>query len=192
MSVVSELERIAAAKSALAVAIEGKGVEVPAGSTLDVYAALVESISTGFGAMLGGEGIGGTTPDATAASSAVVVAELDGADSEICSASVELPFGCWSVVVRAKASATGEGTLMRASAYHAGDLLASVDVPHGLFDEAGRWESVAFGVDFHGDASDGRTLRVELTSPDGGAAGVDVSVDYIWVLPAATALGSVG
>lgn len=47
MSVQSEITRLANAKTALATAIEGKGVTVPEGTKLDGMAALVEAISAG-------------------------------------------------------------------------------------------------------------------------------------------------
>jgi hypothetical protein len=47
MSIASELSRLQQAKSDLATSIENKGVTVPAATTLDGYAALVDSIPTG-------------------------------------------------------------------------------------------------------------------------------------------------
>lgn len=49
MSISSEISRIQSAKSALAISIAAKGVTVPAATTLDGYAALVDSIQTGGG-----------------------------------------------------------------------------------------------------------------------------------------------
>lgn len=49
MSIQSEITRLANAKTALATAIEGKGVTVPEGTKLDGLAALVESIEAGGG-----------------------------------------------------------------------------------------------------------------------------------------------
>ena len=49
MSVQSEITRLANAKTALATAIQGKGVAVPEGTKLDGLAALVESIEAGGG-----------------------------------------------------------------------------------------------------------------------------------------------
>ena len=49
MSIASEIERLQNAKSALKTAIEGKGVSVPASTTLDGYSALVDSIQAGGG-----------------------------------------------------------------------------------------------------------------------------------------------
>lgn len=49
MSVQSEITRIESAKTAIATAIEGKGVTVPDGTKLDGLAALVESIEAGGG-----------------------------------------------------------------------------------------------------------------------------------------------
>ena len=54
MSVQSEITRIESAKTAIATAIEGKGVAVPEGTKLDGLAALVEAISAGGGAMYTG------------------------------------------------------------------------------------------------------------------------------------------
>ena len=50
MSVQSEITRIESAKTAIATAIEGKGVTVPDGTKLDGMAPLIESIETGGGA----------------------------------------------------------------------------------------------------------------------------------------------
>lgn len=47
MSITTELTRLTNAKSAIKAAIEGKGVTVPDGTTLDGMAALVEAISAG-------------------------------------------------------------------------------------------------------------------------------------------------
>lgn len=47
MSVQSEITRIESAKTAIATAIEGKGVTVPDGTLLDGMAALIESIEAG-------------------------------------------------------------------------------------------------------------------------------------------------
>ena len=47
MSVQTEITRIESAKTAIATAIEGKGVTVPEGTKLDALAALVESIEAG-------------------------------------------------------------------------------------------------------------------------------------------------
>ena len=52
MSVQSEITRIESAKTAIATAIEGKGVTVPEGTKLDGMAALVESIEAGGGVEL--------------------------------------------------------------------------------------------------------------------------------------------
>ena len=49
MSVQTEITRIESAKTAIATAIEGKGVTVPTGTKLDGMAALVEAISAGGG-----------------------------------------------------------------------------------------------------------------------------------------------
>ena len=49
MSVQTEITRIESAKTAIATAIEGKGVAVPEGTKLDGLAALVESIEAGGG-----------------------------------------------------------------------------------------------------------------------------------------------
>ena len=49
MSVQTEITRIESAKTAIATAIEGKGVTVPEGTKLDGLAALVEAISAGGG-----------------------------------------------------------------------------------------------------------------------------------------------
>ena len=51
MSVQTEITRIESAKTAIATAIEGKGVTVPDGTKLDGLAALVESIEAGGGDM---------------------------------------------------------------------------------------------------------------------------------------------
>lgn len=53
MSVQSEITRIESAKTAIATAIEGKGVTVPEGTKLDGLAALVESIEVGSGGVSG-------------------------------------------------------------------------------------------------------------------------------------------
>lgn len=50
MSVLSEIERLEGAKSALATSIEGKGVAVPEGTKIDGMAALVDQIQGGGGA----------------------------------------------------------------------------------------------------------------------------------------------
>lgn len=52
MSVQSEITRLANAKTALATAIEGKGVTVPEGTKLDGMAALIERIEAGGGVEL--------------------------------------------------------------------------------------------------------------------------------------------
>lgn len=52
MSVLSEIERLEGAKSALAASIEGKGIAVPEGTKIDGMAALVDQISTGGGTNL--------------------------------------------------------------------------------------------------------------------------------------------
>ena len=49
MSIQTEITRIESAKTAIATAIEGKGVTVPTGTKLDGLAALVESIEAGGG-----------------------------------------------------------------------------------------------------------------------------------------------
>lgn len=49
MSVQSEITRIESAKTAIATAIEGKGVTVPEGTLLDGMATLIESIEAGGG-----------------------------------------------------------------------------------------------------------------------------------------------
>ena len=51
MSVQSDITRIESAKTAIATAIEGKGVAVPEGTKLDGLAALVESIEAGGGSV---------------------------------------------------------------------------------------------------------------------------------------------
>ena len=48
MSIQSEIDRIVGGKTAIATAIEGKGVTVPEGTKLDGLAALVEAISAGL------------------------------------------------------------------------------------------------------------------------------------------------
>lgn len=65
MSVQSEITRIESAKTAIATAIEGKGVTVPEGTKLDGLAALVESIEAGGGGGIPGYNIisGTYTPE---------------------------------------------------------------------------------------------------------------------------------
>ena len=50
MSIQTEITRIESAKTAIATAIEGKGVTVPDGTLLDGMAVLIDSIETGGGA----------------------------------------------------------------------------------------------------------------------------------------------
>ena len=50
MSIQSEIARIESAKTAIATAIEGKGVTVPDGTLVDGMAPLIESIETGINA----------------------------------------------------------------------------------------------------------------------------------------------
>lgn len=50
MSIQSEITRIESAKTAIATAIEGKGVTVPDGTLVDGMAPLIESIETGINA----------------------------------------------------------------------------------------------------------------------------------------------
>lgn len=64
MSVQSEITRLANAKTALATAIEGKGVTVPEGTKLDGMAALIESIEASGGAMYTGSITPSKTVDA--------------------------------------------------------------------------------------------------------------------------------
>ena len=59
MSVQTEITRIESAKTAIATAIEGKGVAVPEGTKLDGLAALVESIEAGGGTISGKKFISG-------------------------------------------------------------------------------------------------------------------------------------
>ena len=61
MSVQTEITRIESAKTAIATAIEGKGVTVPDGTLLDGMAALIESIEAGGG----GGACGSFTPEST-------------------------------------------------------------------------------------------------------------------------------
>ena len=60
MSVQQQIDRIEAAKEAIATAIAGKGVTVPDGTLIDGMAALIESIEAGGG---GGSGDGVTLLD---------------------------------------------------------------------------------------------------------------------------------
>ena len=60
MSVQSEIDRIAGAKSDISTAITNKGVTVPSGTKLDGMAALIDSISSGGG---GGSSGGGYLKD---------------------------------------------------------------------------------------------------------------------------------
>lgn len=53
MSIQSEITRIESAKTAIATAIEGKGVTVPDGTLLDGMASLIESIEAGGGISYG-------------------------------------------------------------------------------------------------------------------------------------------
>lgn len=59
MSIQTEITRIESAKTAIATAIEGKGVTVPDGTKLDGMAALIEAISAGGGDKIA---IGSFTP----------------------------------------------------------------------------------------------------------------------------------
>ena len=53
MSIQTEITRIESAKTAIATAIEGKGVTVPEGTLLDGMASLIESIEAGINATVG-------------------------------------------------------------------------------------------------------------------------------------------
>ena len=59
MSIQTEITRIESAKTAIATAIEGKGVTVPEGTKLDGLAALVESSEAGGGTIAGKKFISG-------------------------------------------------------------------------------------------------------------------------------------
>lgn len=59
MSVQSEIDRIAGAKSDISTAITNKGVTVPSGTKLDGMAALIDSIESGGGGSGGGSSQGG-------------------------------------------------------------------------------------------------------------------------------------
>ena len=72
MSVQTEITRIESAKTAIATAIEGKGVTVPTGTKLDSLAPLIESIEAGGGAMY----TGSITPSETMEASYLVIHNL--------------------------------------------------------------------------------------------------------------------
>lgn len=86
MSVQSEITRLANTKTAIATAIEGKGVAVPEGTKLDGMAPLIESIEAGGGGIPGYNIISGTyTPEADITSSFTVyrIESLSESSSEI-------------------------------------------------------------------------------------------------------------
>ena len=72
MSVQTEITRIESAKTAIATAIEGKGVTVPNGTLIDGMASLIESIEAGGGAMY----TGSITPSETREAEYTVIHNL--------------------------------------------------------------------------------------------------------------------
>lgn len=192
--VYDKLNTISHTKQAIHDAIEDKGVEVPDGASFYEYASLISAIETGggFGFIAGGEDIGGSTVDNTA-EYPVVTATLNGSATEMCTTSVDVPFGCYSVIVRIKVSKTGtSGNVATMKASYNGSTLTTVDIPHSLFTEANKWECVAFGVDFFGVNQENKELVVTVSTSSSASSGTVVSVDYIRIIPSGTALGGVG
>ena len=77
MSIQSEITRIESAKTAIATAIEGKGVTVPNGTLLDGMAALVESIEAGGGGGTGNIATGSFTSKTNYNSVAISIMTID-------------------------------------------------------------------------------------------------------------------
>lgn len=73
MSIQTEITRIESAKTAIATAIEGKGVTVPTGTKLDGLAALVESIEAGGGTIGGKKFISGEITFSETPTSAITI-----------------------------------------------------------------------------------------------------------------------
>ncbi|MEG0498407.1 MAG: hypothetical protein RR522_00810 [Alistipes sp.] len=111
---------------------------------------------------------------------------------DICTISVSLPFGAYGVIVRLKVSdITSTTPALEIKASCGNTVLKTVSVAPSMLSAANQWECMSVGVDFCGSASQGKTMTVSLSSPAGSVSGITLGIDYIRVVPAGTALGSV-
>lgn len=129
------------------------------------------------------------TDDATSSSGKVVQVPPGTADSTIASVDFPaLPFGLYSVVVRAKSSVVGGANEVFSIVTLAGSTqVSSHPVLESNFTAADTWTSLGVGVDFHGNTGD--AMRVEIRRGTYAGTGT-VAVDYVQVSPSPVALNA--
>lgn len=109
----------------------------------------------------------------------------------------QIPLGSYSILARMRiggASVSDTIASIKVEAVAPDNTitaLANIPIQSGYFSKLNNWESISFGVDFNGKKNS--TMKITYV-PTGSilSTALTVDLDYIAVVPAGTALGSIG
>lgn len=105
-----------------------------------------------------------------------------------------LPLGTYSVMLRAKVSGnTGSEAAVNIKIKAAGDgsLLKEIIIKPSMFSAADKFQTLGFVVDFDTVKDDGMQIEASMPAHSSTDNAVTVTVDYVLVAPAYTAVSSV-
>lgn len=143
-----------------------------------------------------GEG-GSLITDTTSQSGEVITGSTSGLnDINVFSTDLEdVELGACSLIMRAwfsDVSSTADALSIEVQAVDSegnATLLNTFKISPNMFTANETWECIGMGVNFNGTTES--VMRIICTSL-GSSSGIDYKIDYVKVLPAVTALGSIG
>lgn len=139
---------------------------------------------------------GSLVEDTTSQSGEVISGSTSGSAVKVFSTDLEdVELGACSLVMRAQFSnvnSTADALIITVKAVNsvgAETLLNTFNISPNMFSTNNVWECIGMGVNFNGDTES--IMRVECVSAT-TSTGITYKIDYVKVLPAVTALGSIG
>lgn len=106
-----------------------------------------------------------------------------------------LPLGMYSVMLRAKVSQnTGTDAALDIKIKVAGDggLLKEAMIKPSMFSAVDKFQTLGFIVDFDAARNEGMQIEASMPAYSSADAAVTVTVDYVLIAPAYTAVSSIG
>lgn len=129
-----------------------------------------------------------TVSDNTASTGKLIQVATSTSNTDIASKEFDIPFGLYSVIVRAKCTqSSGSNSLFSIVAYAGGTQLSKVTVKESDFSASNTWVSLGVGVDYKGTV--GQKLKITLRRDTYSGSGV-LSIDYISVIAAPVAINA--
>ena len=144
----------------------GAGADIRSGSNFSSYATTEDSTSSS----------GRVYSSATTVSGSLATLSFD-----------KIPFGLYSLIIRAKCEGISSGGLFTVAATAGATPLLTYTVNSTDFHTASKWLSLGIGIDFQGTTGDTLTVTITPITP----VPVAYAIDYVQLSPAPVAVNSI-